>query len=110
RIVTDLGKTPLAWHQVVATGPQPKTVAQFWDTTDANPAVAAAAGKGTRLLLSPARKAYLDMKYNRRTAIGLSWAAMIEVRDAYDWDPGAYVRGVPDASILGVEAPLWTET
>jgi hexosaminidase len=110
RIVADLGKTPLAWHQVVGADPLPATVAMFWDITDTNPAVAAAAGRGTKLVLSPARKTYLDMKYNRRTAIGLSWAALIEVRDAYDWNPGAYVRGVPDAAVLGVEAPLWTET
>ena len=49
------------------------------------------------------------MRYNRRSELGLSWAGLIEVRDAYGWDPGTYVKGVAEASVLGVEAPLWTE-
>jgi hexosaminidase len=32
------------------------------------------------------------------------------VRDAYGWDPGTYVTGVPASAVMGVEAPLWTET
>ena len=38
------------------------------------------------------------------------WAGLIEVQTAYNWDPGAYLSGVPASAILGVEAPLWTET
>ena len=29
---------------------------------------------------------------------------------AYGWNPGAYLSGVAESSVLGVEAPLWTET
>jgi hexosaminidase len=50
------------------------------------------------------------MKYDRNTPLGLSWAGYIEVRTAYDWDPGTHVSGVPESSVLGVEAPLWSET
>jgi hexosaminidase len=50
------------------------------------------------------------MKYNSRTRLGLRWAGYIDVQDAYGWDPGAYLTGVTEASVLGVEAPLWTET
>ena len=32
------------------------------------------------------------------------------MRDAYDWDPAALFAVVAEADILGVEAPLWTET
>jgi len=32
-----------------------------------------------------------------------------EVRDSYDWEPGTVLDGVPEAAILGVEAPLWSE-
>ena len=31
----------------------------------------------------------------------------IEVRTAYDWEPSTYA---PESSIVGVEAPLWSET
>jgi hexosaminidase len=51
--------------------------------------------------MSPAPHTYLDQKYDDDTELGLSWAGNVEVRDAYEWDPG-------DA--LGVEAALWTET
>jgi hexosaminidase len=60
--------------------------------------------------MSPANRAYLDMKYNSSTPLGLSWAGFIEVQTAYGWDPGAYLSGVPASAVLGVEAPLWTET
>jgi hexosaminidase len=38
------------------------------------------------------------------------WAGFIDVDTAYNWDPGAQLPGVDEKSILGVEAPLWTET
>jgi hexosaminidase len=50
------------------------------------------------------------MKYDKDTPIGLDWAGYVDVRRAYDWDPGAYLAGVPGAAVRGVEAPLWTET
>jgi N-acetyl-beta-hexosaminidase len=31
-------------------------------------------------------------------------------RTAYGWDPGTHLSGVPAPAVLGVEAPLWTET
>jgi hexosaminidase len=109
-IVAAHGKSALAWHQVVGATPLPSTVAQYWDTTRTAPGVAAAARRGTKLLLSPANKAYLDMKYDASTPLGQDWAGLIEVKDAYDWDPGSYLTDVSASSVLGVEAPLWTET
>ncbi|GAA3454779.1 beta-N-acetylhexosaminidase [Dactylosporangium matsuzakiense] len=109
-IVAAHGKKVQAWHNVVAATPLPTTVAQYWDTTDDNPAVAAAARSGTGVVLSPANLAYLDMKYNPSTPLGQDWAALIEVRDAYGWDPGSYLLGAPPSAIRGVEGPLWTET
>ena len=50
------------------------------------------------------------MKYTMDTELGLTWAAIIEVRDAYDWNPGAYVKRVNESDILGLEAPMWSET
>ena len=50
------------------------------------------------------------MKYDASTPIGLDWAALISVKDAYDWEPGSYMDGLEESDILGIEAPLWTET
>ncbi|HJP59078.1 MAG TPA: family 20 glycosylhydrolase, partial [Gemmatimonadaceae bacterium] len=61
-------------------------------------------------ILSPANKIYLDMKYTPATELGLNWAAYVEVRDAYDWDPATFLKGVTEQSIVGVEAPIWSET
>jgi hexosaminidase len=110
KIVADHGKSSLAWNQIVGATPQPSTVAQYWGTTRSAPAIAEAAKKGTKILLSPANKAYLDMKYTKDTPLGLAWAGYVEVEDAYDWDPGAYLDDVGAPSVLGVEAPLWSET
>jgi hexosaminidase len=50
------------------------------------------------------------MKYDRDTALGLSWAGLIPIKTAYDWDPSTLVPGASEMAILGVEAPLWSET
>ena len=70
----------------------------------------AAVRQGAKLVMSPATQAYLDMKYTPATELGLDWAAFIELRNAYDWDPVTAYKGVTAADVLGVEAPLWSET
>ncbi|WP_235023847.1 beta-N-acetylhexosaminidase [Streptomyces sp. WAC05374] len=112
--VATYGKTVIGWHQLTGANPARGALVQYWGldrTSDAEKArVARAAQNGTRLILSPADRLYLDMKYTKDTPIGLSWAGYVEVRRSYDWDPGAYLPGVPDSAVAGVEAPLWTET
>ncbi|MFE2287643.1 beta-N-acetylhexosaminidase [Streptomyces sp. NPDC059443] len=113
-VVAKHGKTVIAWHQLAAARPAPGAVLQYWghDRTAApeKAAVAAAAKAGHPLILSPADRLYLDMKYDAATKPGLAWAGFVPVRRAYDWDPGSYLAGVPESAVLGVEAPLWTET
>ncbi|MGA4861938.1 beta-N-acetylhexosaminidase [Streptomyces lavendulocolor] len=112
--VAKYGKTVVGWHQLTGARPAPGALAQYWGldrTGDAEKArVAAAARNGTGLVLSPADRLYLDMKYTKDTPLGLSWAGYVEVRRSYDWDPGAYLPGVPAGAVRGVEAPLWSET
>jgi hexosaminidase len=110
QIVAAHGKTVLGWHDVVHATPLPSTVAQFWGTTTTDSAVAAAAAAGTKVLMSPANRTYLDMKYRNNTRLGQKWAGLIDVNQAYGWNPGNYLGGVGETSVLGVEAPLWTET
>jgi hexosaminidase len=109
-IVSKYGKQPLGWHDVAKVSPPASFIPQYWGTTTRNTSVTAAATRGNKILMSPANKAYLDMKYNSSTPIGLSWAGFIEVRTAYDWNPGTHLRGVAEASVRGVEGPLWSET
>jgi N-acetyl-beta-hexosaminidase len=66
---------------------------------------------GSKLILSPADAVYLDMKYDESTTLGLSWAnGPTSVERAYSWEPSDVIDGIEDDDILGVEAPLWTET
>ncbi len=50
------------------------------------------------------------MQYDSTNHLGLHWAGYIEVDTGYDWNPATYVEGITKENILGVEAPLWTET
>ncbi|MEV4642619.1 family 20 glycosylhydrolase [Actinoplanes sp. NPDC049548] len=109
-LVAKHGKKVLGWNEITAADLPEGAVAQWWNTTNSDPNLATAAGKGTKVLMSPANKAYLDQKYDASTPIGLSWAGPTSVKTAYDWDPGALVQGVGEENVLGVEAPLWSET
>ncbi|WP_446214645.1 family 20 glycosylhydrolase [Micromonospora sp. IBSANI012] len=110
RIVAGTGKTVIGWHQIAPAGHTEGRVLQWWGTDGADPVVAEAVRRGARLILSPGNHAYLDMKYAPDTPIGHDWAGLIDVRRAYDWDPGTHVADVPADAVLGVEAPLWTES
>ncbi|MET8246249.1 beta-N-acetylhexosaminidase [Streptomyces sp. NPDC005202] len=113
-IVAKYGKTVIGWHQLTGASPAKGALAQYWGLDGTSAAekaqVARAAQNGTGLILSPADRIYLDMKYTKDTPLGLSWAGYVEVQRAYDWDPGAYLPGAPASSVRGVEAPLWSET
>ncbi|PWR07961.1 beta-N-acetylhexosaminidase [Micromonospora acroterricola] len=110
RIVADTGKTLVGWHQIAPAAHVDGRVLQWWGTDGADPATAEAVRRGARVILSPGNHAYLDMKYSPDTPLGQDWAGLIDVPRAYEWDPGSHVAGVPEAAVLGVEAPLWTES
>ncbi|MBP8535128.1 beta-N-acetylhexosaminidase [Streptomyces sp. MK37H] len=109
-VVAKYGKTVVGWHQLTGAHPAKDAIAQYWGTDGSEKEVADAAKAGTRLILSPANRAYLDMKYNADTPLGQNWAGYVEAKQSYDWDPGAYIKDAPASSVLGVEAPLWSET
>ncbi|WP_370461883.1 beta-N-acetylhexosaminidase [Micromonospora sp. ALFpr18c] len=111
RIVAGLGKTVVGWHQLAPAGHVDGRVLQWWGTNGGDdPTTTEAVRRGARLIVSPGNHAYLDMKYAPDTPIGHDWAGLIDVRRAYDWDPATHVAGVPATAVLGVEAPLWTES
>jgi len=105
-IVYNNGKTYMGWEEVGRARLRPTTVVQQWKSDSVPPAVS----QGARAVMSPSNKAYIDMKYDANTELGLDWAALIELRTAYDWEPTTYMKGVREDQILGVEAALWSET
>ncbi|MFD1083957.1 beta-N-acetylhexosaminidase [Micromonospora andamanensis] len=110
RIVAELDRDVIGWHQIAPAAHVDRRVLQWWGTTGEDPVTAEAVRRGARLVLSPGNHAYLDMKYAPDTPIGHDWAGLIDVRRAYDWDPASHLTGVPAEAVLGVEAPLWTES
>jgi hexosaminidase len=105
-IVNKYGKNMIGWEEITKAHIKPTTIAQQWKSDSAT----AALKYGAKLILSPSNRTYLDMKYNATTELGLTWAALIDVNDAYNWDPALYLVGVTEQNIVGVEAPLWSET
>lgn len=105
-IVDSIGPRMIGWGEIATANIQPRTIVQHW-TRDSS---FMHAQRGGKLILSPGPRAYLDMKYDSATALGLRWAGLIDLRTAYDWNPSTLLPGVADSSILGLEAPLWAET
>jgi len=107
-LVQKAGKVCIGWEEIGRARLLPTSAAQYW--VNGETALKAAA-QGSRLVMSPATKTYLDQKYNAGTPIGLTWTGgYTEVQDCYDWDPETFLPGLPAGAVLGMEAPLWSET
>ncbi len=105
RIVQKHGKIMVGWEEIGRANLDPPFLAQHWLTRES---ALRARDQGARIIASPATNAYLDMKYDQSTPIGVVWAGLTDVRDAYEWDPVS--QGFVEDDLLGLEAPLWTET
>jgi hexosaminidase len=110
RIVRAHGKRAIGWQETAKATLPSSAVVQYWDVRSSSDAVQRTVEWGSKVVLSPASKVYLDMKYDASTRLGLEWAGHVEVRDAYDWDPAELLDGVGEKDVLGVEAQLWSET
>lgn len=113
QLVHDLDKKMMGWNEASIGGVQPDDAIQYWVGGTAD-TLAAVKDKGAKLVLSRSNSAYLDMKYNSKTPIGLTWAGTGDFPAYYNWDPAGVVtddgQKLPDEYILGVEGPMWAET
>lgn len=105
-MVQSHGKRMIGWDEIARAELDPSTIVQYWRPIEVLPALT----PGVQVIMSPANRAYIDMKYNPDTPLGLDWAGYLDLKTAYDWDPAAQVETISEGDILGVEAPLWTET
>ncbi|MFC0864742.1 beta-N-acetylhexosaminidase [Sphaerimonospora cavernae] len=128
KIVKVQGKTAMGWNEIgvapFGSDPEmPQGVVQYWGVAPAGAggdSARTAVQKGMKIVMSPANKTYLDMKYTPGTPIGTSWACVCDNDVFYDWEPstlvpertasGTTLPAVTDEHIIGVEAPIWTET
>ena len=103
KIVQKYGKRMIGWTEVAQADLDSTSIAQYW----VHPKKAEMAiEKNMNLILSPAEKTYLDMKYDSLSPFGYNWIGYISVKDAYDWNPEEYFS---TSHIMGIEAPLWSE-
>ncbi|WKB81504.1 family 20 glycosylhydrolase [Cellulophaga lytica] len=107
KIVESHGKTPIGWDEIATTDIKNNAITQYW-RSEKNAKLAL--NKGMKIILSPAKKTYLDMKYDSLSKHGLTWAAYIPVDTAYLWTPENFIKNLPKEKVLGIEAPLWSET
>ena len=122
------GKRMIGWDEIALANLDPGSVVQLWrpywptDQTEnmdsAQVALRAefeagilgAVDAGATVVLSPADRLYLDMKYDTSTVLGLTWAGIPDERMSYDWSISDKFSSLPEDAIAGVEAPLWSET
>ncbi len=105
KIVRKYDKQLIGWDEVANADIDSNSVAQAWNHQDN---ALTAASKGMKVILSPAKKAYLDMQYDSTSKHGLHWAAYVPTDTAYNWSPETYY--LDQKHVLGIEAPLWSET
>ncbi|MFZ9044684.1 MAG: beta-N-acetylhexosaminidase [Cyclobacteriaceae bacterium] len=104
KVVQKYGKRLIGWDEVVIADLDASSVAQVWNSQENGQTGVA---KGMQLILSPAHLTYLDMKYDSLTEIGYDWAGYIPLDTGYRWNPEDLF---PIENVLGIEAPLWSET
>jgi hexosaminidase len=105
-IVTSIGPRMIGWSEIAPLDISPNTILQHWTRDSAF----VHAQRGGKIIMSPGAHAYLDMKYDSSTVLGLMWAGPTDLHRAYDWNPGTWLPGVSEQSVLGVEGNLWAET
>ncbi len=95
-IVISHGKKVIGWDEIAHADLKNNTIVQFWaQVENAKKGIE----KKAKVIMSPANKTYLDMKYDSLTKIGLSWAAFIELDSAYIWSPEKLVEGIHKEAI-----------
>ncbi len=126
-IVTRYGKRMVGWDEIATADLRSGSIVQLWRPLWPGPGAEVSEGRaaaaevlreglaraleaGAGVVLSPADRLYLDMKYDTATVLGLSWAGLVDVRTAYDWEVADVFGSIPESSIVGVEAPIWSET
>ncbi|MEC7125273.1 MAG: family 20 glycosylhydrolase [Bacteroidota bacterium] len=106
-IVKKYNKTPMGWYELITADIPEETLLQYWAKTEDFSKVIP---KKSKILISASSYSYLDMKYDSLTPLGLNWAGYLPVKKAYEWDPRSLVPDLDSKQIIGLEAPLWSET
>lgn len=107
QIVRARGKRMIGWEEIAQAHLDSTSVAQYWSNQQH---AKDAAAQGAMIILSPATRVYLDMKYDSTSVFGQDWAGLTSVEKSYQWLPDTVVSETWQHLVLGIEAPLWSET
>ncbi len=88
------GRRAIGWNEALGPALRPDAVAQFWMGDKS--AMASHLRSGRSFIMSDFWRAYLDYDY-----------CLHPLKKVYAYEP--VPAGLPGSSVLGVEAPLWTE-
>ena len=82
-VIRSLGKQMVGWEEIGQAKLEPRTVAQHWIVDPGkNELARLAAEQGAKIIMSPANRTYLDLKYTADTSLGSKWAGYMEVKDS----------------------------
>jgi len=112
-IIKKHGKTMMGWTNDLGSvaGLPTDVIGQDWSTKKhCCENTLNMAKNGSKIVMSPANKTYLDLKYDKDAPIGLHWAGYNSIENSYNWDPELMIDGLNANNIIGVEAALWGET
>jgi len=105
RMVTALGRTPMAWDDAFVAGGLPRqSVVMAWRSVEVGLAAAAA---GHDVVMTPVLPTYFDYAEDAGPDEPLSIGAPLTLADVAGWTPPA-ATGSPGA-ILGGQGQLWAE-
>lgn len=107
KIVQSYNKQVMGWEDIQSAGVNNSFIIQHWTNVDT---AQKALDQGARVVLSPAKYMYLDMKYTEQSPLGLDWAGLVEVDTAYGWKYETLFKEENKKQIVGFESPLWSET
>lgn len=107
QLVHKHGKIMIGWDEIMQSTIDSTSIAQLWSSEEN---ALKAVKNGSKVIISLAKKTYLDMQYDSVSKYGLHWAGYVPVDSAYTWSPEHFIPQLPKENILGIEAPLWSET
>jgi len=105
-IVRSNGKRAIGWEETGKAHLDSSSIIQLW----IGDSLRAGNNLPNDVIVSSGPRLYYDMKYTPDTELGLRWAGYIDLRKAYDWDPLRDLKGFAPSRIIGLEAPMWSET
>jgi hexosaminidase len=109
-VIKGLGKTTVAWDEIVDAGVDPDNAIIIWWRHNMPEQLSKALDKGYDVVLSPRRPLYLDFVQNDTHKVGRRWDGYNDLRQVYDYPDFPAEYPAVQQQVLGMQASMWTET